>query len=381
MKILFFVNFETQHTNYFESFYRDILIKSSKKIKITAINFYYKKSPEIKNNSLNNYLEYSFILNKFNIIFKIILINFKFLFKKKIFFYFRSIFPFLILCPLIFLQKNEFIYDFDGDPLSEKKTYRKKLNIFDKFISLLQSYALKKANKIVTRNSFSKTYLINKYKLNELKIMIIENAINTNKISLHKNSYRTRLKESLGINKNDFVLVYSGSIGKQYLITKFLELHKLLKKNIKNYHAIIFSNSINLKNLNIKLDSKIKLLNLSTSDYKKYLCIGDVGYALRDSSSSMMFVDPIKYGEYLSSGIYILYTNLIGSLSYNQNNSNLYLGYRSLNNDIKKIFNVIMQNHKIIKSYKYKLKRREYAIKNYNIDNYSNKLVSLFENI
>ena len=164
------------------------------------------------------------------------------------------------------------------------------------------------------------------------------------------------------------------------MINKFLVLHNLLKKNISNYQAVIFSNSTNLNLLNLKSDTQIKLLNLNNVDYKKYLCIGDIGYALRDQNEPMMLVDPIKYGEYLSSGLYILYSDLIGSISDIQN-KNLFIGHRSANNDIGKIFKIIIQNKKIITSYFYKLKRKKFAVKYYNNNLYAKKIISLVKDI
>lgn len=380
MNHFIFFNFETSHTNYFESYYRNILYKISKKIKIKAINIYYKSIPEKVIKSSNYYSESFYFINKYNFILKLICINFSFLFKKNLIFYFRSIIPFVFLFPIVFLRRNKFIFDFDGDPLLEKKKYRKKTYIFDKLFNLFQLYAFKHSTIIVTRTKYSKIYLIKTFQISENKIIIISNSVNNDEFKLYDRLKKRNLKKKLGINKDAFILIYSGSIGKQYLINKFLRLHCLLKKNISNYHAIIFSNSTNLNLINFKNDAQIKLLNLNNSDYKKYLCIGDIGYALRDQNKPMMFVDPIKYGEYLSSGLYVLYSNLIGSISDIQS-KNSFIGYRSYNNNVADIYKIIIKNKKVITSQIYKLKRKNFAKKHYDYNQYVKKIISLVENI
>lgn len=110
-----------------------------------------------------------------------------------------------------------------------KKNWSKKY-VFS--IKYLQNFLFKFHDKFIAVCDYTKHFLINKRKVNGNKIQVVYHGINTKFYSKPvSKSEVQRIREEMGIRKQDYVMGYVGRLsygkGLEYLIEVFLELSKI----------------------------------------------------------------------------------------------------------------------------------------------------------
>ena len=63
------------------------------------------------------------------------------------------------------------------------------------------------------------------------------------------------------------------------------------------------------------LGKKLKIFYLSREEVSYYLPIADIGFIFREKRSLNKAASPVKFGEYLASGLKVVATNYIGDMS------------------------------------------------------------------
>lgn len=139
-----------------------------------------------------------------------------------------------------------------------------------------------------------------------------DSQYNWDKVSDHKEAIRAQM----GYTKDDVVLVYAGSAaGWQsfQLIIDFLRIH--LKKNA-NYKMLFFSRE-NDENriLREEFPHQVQIKWLQHKDVLTHLAACDYGLLLREYSVTNSVAAPIKFAEYLASGLRIVLSDGIGDYS------------------------------------------------------------------
>ena len=241
-----------------------------------------------------------------------------------------------------------------------------------------------KSDYIIVRTNAAKSIILEHNNLiNPNKILVIPNSkninnynINYNKIQFFKNKYK--------IKKDDLVLIYVGSIGKQYKINEMLSIYKNLRARFKKLKFIILTPYVKeiknyLKKYDLFNDINIIIDHVKHKDIPNVLYIGDVGISLREPTFSQKGVCPLKIIEYLFMGLPIIYNKGIGDIDKVLNNSKLFYCINDLNNiNYDEIYNFIntisFNNSSLVRE-----KIKQIAIKNFELNNIIKKYSLIFK--
>ena len=106
------------------------------------------------------------------------------------------------------------------------------------------------------------------------------------------------------------VVIYSGSVGRWHCFEKVLELSSLLAALNENIKFIFLVNHPKNANDELKkykgLDNRVTVLSLSPHEVPSYLSAGDVAILLRESNAINESASPVKFAEYVLSGIKVV---------------------------------------------------------------------------
>lgn len=130
------------------------------------------------------------------------------------------------------------------------------------------------------------------------------------------NADQAQLKLKLGFSSTDIVAVYSGS-NAPWQSFKLLEdnLAPILKAD-PNFKILFLSKeSPDLNRLKVKYEGRIVVKWLEHKDVPSYLQCCDYGILLREQSDTNKVASPVKFAEYLYSGLKVLISENLGDLS------------------------------------------------------------------
>ena len=145
---------------------------------------------------------------------------------------------------------------------------------------------------------------------------------------------RANYRNKLHYSDSDFILVYSGSVaGWQSFDLLEEAINKIFIQN--SNCKVLFLGPVNphLKNKLSKFNERITFLNVNTNNVHDYLQACDMGLLLRETSITNRVASPVKFAEYLSSGLPVLISENIGDFSNFVLEHNCGIIYNS--NDIK----------------------------------------------
>jgi glycosyltransferase involved in cell wall biosynthesis len=204
---------------------------------------------------------------------------------------------------------------------------------------------------IVTTPNFLK-----KYKDINPRTFLIYNSVDTNLFRPLDSEEKLSIRKTLNLDKEDFVLVYSGKLSPPYRIDVVLKSLKILKNKGKRVKLIIigkagyaYGEKIEEDDIHVmadKLDIKDMLLVLPFMDQSKlskYLAMANAGVIPYDINPLWKNTIPIKFLEYCACGLPTIATTYKDSLLakiINENKIGLTcdpLNFRELANAIEKL--------------------------------------------
>ena len=177
-------------------------------------------------------------------------------------------------------------------------------------------------------------YWSKKFNFSKKNYKVIPSTLN----SVHLSNVRTINRESLGFNKSDIIFVYSGSSSGWQSFSKMIQFIELfLIKNAK-YKLLILSKKTNvIKKLLLKYPNQISVKWLNPNNVLPVLKICDYGLIIRENSLTNYVASPVKFAEYLYSGLKIIISSNIGDYSkFVQDNDCGYID-SDCNFDLKKV--------------------------------------------
>jgi len=124
------------------------------------------------------------------------------------------------------------------------------------------------------------------------------------------------LSENAGL-KDNFVFVYSGSLGTWYMFDAMLEFFRTAKDKVKNARLLILTQTsggfVEQALRKARLDPRdVVVKSIDYSEVKDYLAMADVGISFIKPVFSKLSSSPVKFGEYLACGLPVLINRDIG---------------------------------------------------------------------
>lgn len=216
-------------------------------------------------------------------------------------------------------KKTRFIFDIRGVLIDERVDAGlwKKDSVKYKICKKIEQWLFCQADEIITLSRKSillirKDFLKNK----KTRITYIPTCVDLERFKFNSKQ-RDVLRKRLNLN-NKFVIVYSGAVGRWYLLKEMIEFCTAFKKINKNSHFLLLTKANN-KQLQKIMMKKINrtdfsILSVSYKEMNKYLSIADAGILFTTPCYSLQFGCPTKFAEYLACGLPIVCNNYDGNI-------------------------------------------------------------------
>ncbi len=238
---------------------------------------------------------------------------------------------------------------------------------------------------IVVSNKFAvyirRVYFKNNLKLFNQKVIIIPNCIEI-EIFNRKEVHRKEIRKKLGMD-NKIVMVYSGSLAKWHLWEKAVDFYTIIQNKYKNLF-LLFLTYENLKNVHKYFNTRrinkkhYKIFNLKPDKVAHYLSASDLGLFFIYPDISKQVSSPIKFAEFLASGLPVITNYGIGDVPDIIKKYKVGLLYSIIDLDTKKI---VLDKFKkfIIYLDSFKKKCRHAANKEFNIEFAVNRYLDIYK--
>jgi glycosyltransferase involved in cell wall biosynthesis len=228
-------------------------------------------------------------------------------------------YPWLRLLPL-----NRYIFDMRGFWADERvegglwdldnKLHRKLFHFFKS----VEKKCLHRADSIITLTQKAKVFLNSQYdSLNS--ISVIPCCTDLDLFNIPSSEVRTNYRESLKL-KDNFVLLYLGSLGTWYMLDEMIHFFSILKQKENDAHFLFLTND-DAQQIYHKLDAyenlnrtDITVLASERKEVPNFMAACDASIFFIKPTFSKSASSPTKHGELLGCGLPIVCNTNIGDL-------------------------------------------------------------------
>ena len=231
--------------------------------------------------------------------------------------YVRSIWGGVALLLSSPMKRFKYVYDVRGDVVDEAIAVgnnKLKVTIYEMLERLGVKYA-ENVSAVTTKLSDSIAKRVN---MNN-RPYVVPSCIDVDAISVDERIVLEH-REKLGYSIDDVVLVYSGGLSHYQKVPEMIELWREIFESDPRVHFLLITNSSphslppSIGDLDC-FGSRLKCMSLSRSDLFRVLSCADIGFLLRDSRELNKAASPVKFAEYIASGLAIVTSPTIGDLS------------------------------------------------------------------
>lgn len=222
--------------------------------------------------------------------------------------YARGIWGALVMILSNPINPMSYNYDIRGDLLDETKAvgtnfFKAKLYIFLEQIAIACSTHVSVVSSVLEE-------IIKKRMWKNKNISIIPSCIDYSKFGVEEEEILLK-REELGFSQGEIVLLYSGGLSHYQKVPEMLELWLRLHTDCNNIRFILLTNSDphSLPSDVVGLDqfgSALQIYNLPRSEVFATLCVADVAFLLRDDRDLNKAASPVKFAEYIASGLAVI---------------------------------------------------------------------------
>lgn len=208
------------------------------------------------------------------------------------------------------------IFDADGLPLEERVDFSGlKTNSGQyKLLKREERKIIKMANRVITRSK--KSVNIHLETVGEHfadKFFVVSNG-RDEEMFKYDAKERAQVRGQLGLGKNETLWVYTGTLGKPYLVAEMLGLFEAFLSRGNQGKFLLLTRNISYLESRVSPELKAHLIvrKGEFSDIPRFLMAADLGLSLRSPAPSLAGLAPIKLGEYLLCGLPVLVSRDVG---------------------------------------------------------------------
>ncbi len=226
----------------------------------------------------------------------------------------RSTFPAALVNRLT-LPNCKIIFDADGLPIEERVDFAglKKNSLQYRWMKRIETEMLQKADHVITRSQKSiDIHTKTLGSVDRTKFTVVQNGRDVSFFEPVCN-HCLQARKDLGVDAEELLLVYCGSLGAQYCWEEMISVYRLAKK-IRSTRLLILTGNTEFAQEKIQPaeSGDIIIKKVPFEEVPFWLNAADAALALRQPSFSMKGVAPIKLGEYLLMDLPVLASKGIG---------------------------------------------------------------------
>jgi hypothetical protein len=213
------------------------------------------------------------------------------------------------------------VYDSDGLAIQERietKVWRK-FGAQSLLAKTIELFGINAASKILVRSSETISQITSRRLVFGMKqFCLLSNGRDTDMFSPETREVREKIRAELGFGQEDFILIYAGTIGDQYMIPEMKKVFEKIKAHVEHSKFLILTYAQDevieafFGSEESRLESNIYVQRVAPDLVGRAMCIGDVGLSMRLILPSMDHVAPLKYREYLLAGVPVIYSGNTG---------------------------------------------------------------------
>jgi glycosyltransferase involved in cell wall biosynthesis len=204
----------------------------------------------------------------------------------------------------------DLIYDMRGDVAAEARfsgSSRPKRWVLDKLVS----QAVRHASRHVAVSSAGARLMTDKYGASHVNVM--PSCVDITRFD-RESPERQVIRSRLRLGENDVLIVYSGGSQRYQMLPQMFDIWRLMAAN-KSVHFLALTNSSD-SNENIDLPGdRFTRLSVERDEVPGYLNAADIGFLLRAPHPLNEVASPVKFGEYLASGLTVVSSPGVGDVS------------------------------------------------------------------
>lgn len=233
----------------------------------------------------------------------------------------RSYLPMFIALLAKFTLNKKVIFDPRGlyadeikYGIDENRSFNKKM-IFANFIKYIERYLYSKSDLTILVSHAFKKYITAKYNICNSKCLVIPTFSIPKPVDLSVNYSDFRKNKSWD---DKVILCYSGSLEKWQQFDEVLSFCIKARENNNKFRFCFFSKNIELMKAKVKNHlplSECHFASLTPLQLNRAMAICDYGLLFRSSNIINQVSAPIKFKDYLCSGLEVLVTDNIGDCS------------------------------------------------------------------
>lgn len=123
-------------------------------------------------------------------------------------------------------------------------------------------------------------------------------------------------RNQIGVNKNDVLFVYSGSVaGWQSFDLLYNFMKPILKKDLRIKLLFLSEEDSNIVKLKEEFRGQIICKKVNPKEVTNYLVGADYGLLIREETTTNLVASPVKFAEYLACGLQVIISNKLGDYS------------------------------------------------------------------
>jgi len=213
------------------------------------------------------------------------------------------------------LSGPDLIYDFRGDVVAEAEARgRRGLRLM--LLKFITGLVIRRAKLVLCISRPAADLLSKNYGRKDA--FVIPSAVDEKRFT-DSRSQRTRIRRSLGFSEKDLVLVYSGGLARHQMLPELLKLWSSLQ-DMEGLHYLLLLNQRpepgQLPDLDDLISTgRVTIKNLRREEVPVYLAAADVGFLIREIHPLNAVASPVKFAEYLASGLAVVTSPCLGEVS------------------------------------------------------------------
>ena len=272
--------------------------------------------------------------------------------------FFSNVIPLYILTIIFKINKLfNFKVVLDLDEFGGKEEVKR--SIINKIYDKVTIRFLRFSNLILVLNNFAKNFL-KIYGIKDSKIFVLPQFVNPNRFRSHVN--KEELRKKLGLNNEEIIIMTSGVFraGNYSAILKFIRSFAHLESEFKKNLSLVIIGVAHRKEFiskaieeGNKVGLKVKYLGpYSKKMLNHYLRASDIVLFLSLKNLGSCFNTPIRFSEYIMSGMPILAVDLPNVREYIRDENFLFdiNNEENISNKIKNLINLIRENKLVFKA-------------------------------